>query len=145
MMTQFKILLFIFILNVVAGLVMNAQTGGTYFIAGTQYMHGLNATSDTDTFESELNATDIAGNWQATPFSGIPVIGDIFAGLNLLVKNLKFLFTGFSSMLQWVGTFIPSSGGRTALNLIAAALNAVFGLMCVTLVIEMISGRQLLP
>lgn len=146
MMTQFKILLFLFIINVVAAMVMSATTsGGQYVFPGVQYSHGLNATANLTQTEQQFNSTDIVEGWSATPFSGIPIFGDIFFVVIDFARKVRFLVDGFPMMLDWVSSFIPASGGQVAFNWISNTLRMIFAVMAGTLIFEMISGRRLLP
>ena len=146
MMTQFKILLFLFIINVVAAMVMSATTSkGQYIFPGVQYSHGLNATGNLTQTEQQFNSTDIVEGWSATPFSGIPIFGDIFFVVIDFARKVRFLVDGFAMMLDWIAGFIPATGGQVAFNWIANALRAIFVVMIGTLMFEMISGRRLLP
>lgn len=143
MKTQFKILLFLFCINVTAYAVLTATTtSGEYIFPGVQYSGAANATSDLDQFESEFNATDAASSWSATPFSGIPLVGDIFSGLNMLFSRIRFLVDGFGMTLEWIGSFIPVA--QTAFTWIAYILRGVFAICAFTLVIELITGRELM-
>ncbi len=103
----------------------------------------MNPTNPTNSSEYEgyLNATEIEG-WQSSPFSGIPVIGDIFAGFQFLISNIGFLFDGFPTLLTWLGdTYITDAAGQTAFTIIAMTLRAIYALLICTFLIEFLSGR----
>jgi hypothetical protein len=128
-------------------MVMNAHTSsGEPIFPGTQYTRVLNATGSNITdIEEQFNATDIIEGWSATPYSGIPIFGDIFFVTIDFGRKMRFLFDGFAMMLDWVATFIPATGGQVVFNWLADALRAIFILMIGTLIFEMASGRKLLP
>ncbi len=93
-------------------------------------------------YEQHFNATDIASGWAATPFTGIPLIGDIFAGFNFLWQNMKYLVDGFPMLLDYIkNTYITDLSGRAAFDVIAWTLRAIYGLLITSFLIEFISGR----
>ena len=135
MKTQFKILLFIVCLNLASGLVVALA------LPGTEYVQGQNP-SNTSEYESHFNATETAEQWGATPYSGIPVIGDIFSGFSFLFTNIRYLIDGFPMFLTWIGdTFIIDASAQIAFAVICNVLRAIFALLMSIFVIEFISGR----
>lgn len=138
MKTQFKILIFIACLNLSVGLVVDLHLAGTEFVQPAQ--SGMNATQ----YEEHFNTTDIVEGWGSTPFSGIPIIGDIFSGLQFLWSNFVYLIDGFPQFLNWISdTYILDAGTQNALNYIIWALRGLYAIMMGILVIEFISGRVL--
>jgi hypothetical protein len=141
MKVQYEILLFIFILNLVVGLIIVLQFPGTGYVsaAGT----GVNASE----YEAHFNSTDITGDasnpgWGATPFSGIPVIGDIFGGWNFLIQDIGYLIDGFPTLLTYIrNTYITDADGLFAFDVIANLLRCVYALLISLFLIEFISGR----
>lgn len=135
MRLQFQILLFILCLNLATGLVIGLQ------LAGTEYVQAQNPTDATD-YETTFNSTEIAQSWGATPFQGIPVIGDIFAGFQFLFQNIHFLIDGFPVFLTWISdSYITDASGRTAFNIMANSLRAVYAVLMCLWFIEYIGGR----
>jgi hypothetical protein len=136
MKTQMRILIFIACLNLSVGIVVGLALPGTEFMQPAQ--PSMNATE----YESHFNATDVAEGWGSTPFSGIPVIGDIFSGLNFLWSNFQYLIDGFPIFLQWISdTYILDVETQNALNYILWALRGIYAVMMGLFVIEFISGR----
>lgn len=136
MRIQYEILLFIFILNLVVGLAIALGFPGTEYVSpsGT----GVNATE----YETHFNSTDISSGWSATPFSGIPVIGDIFGGFNFLIQDIGYLIDGFPTLLVYMrNTYITDADGQLAFDIIANVLRAVYALLISLFLIEFISGR----
>lgn len=144
MRIQYEILLFIFCMNLIVGLVMVLQFPGTeYVMAGDT---GVNATE----YEQHFNSTDITGDgadkqgWKATPFSGIPLIGDIFGGWNFLIQDIGYLFDGFPTLLTYMrNTYLTSEDGLNAFDVIANVLRAIYALLITLFLIEFISGRNI--
>lgn len=138
MRVQFQILIFLACLNLATGMAIALTLPGTNYARATE-------TGGTVTqYEERFNATKTAERWQSRPFSGIPLIGDIFAGLDFLVSKLRFLIDGFPMLLTWIkDTYITSSAMRTAFDVIANTLRAVFAIMMFMFVIEFISGRRM--
>jgi len=135
MRLQFQILLFILCLNLATGLVISLS------LPGTEYVQAQNPSNATD-YESTFNATEIGGSWGATPFYGIPVIGDIFAGFQFLFTHIHFLIDGFPMFLTWISdSYLTDAGGRTAFNIIANSLRAVYAVLMCMWFIEYIGGR----
>ncbi len=103
----------------------------------------LNATE----YEEHFNVTDITGSggvggWRATPFSGIPIIGDIFAGWNFLITNIGYLLDGLPTILTWIQySYITDASASFAFFVVANALRAVYALLVTLFLIEYISGR----
>lgn len=137
MKTQWEILLFIFILNIAVGVVIVLQFPGTAYASPT-YTSTVNGTE----YEEHFNATEIAEGWSATPFSGIPIVGDIFGGFNFLWQTLGYLIDGFPTLLTWISnSFIADAAGQTAFWIVANAIRGVEALLITLFIIEFISGR----
>ena len=68
MKVQYEILLFIFCLNLTVGAAMALGVPGTEYVSPAAT--DVNATE----YEEHFNATDIAGQWEQSPFSGIPSV-----------------------------------------------------------------------
>lgn len=135
MKTQYELLLGLFVLNLSIGIVIGLALPGTEYVAGGQ---PINATE----YEAHFNGTQIATGWQGTPFLGIPVIGDIFAGFNFLVQNFQYLVDGLPKLLTFISeTYIADASGQLAFAVIANALRAVYALLIFVFFIEFISGR----
>lgn len=135
MKLQFKILVYMAIINLTSGMAIALA------LPGTEYVQGQNPSNASD-YESHFNATEIAEGWGATPFSGIPIIGDIFSGFQFLWRNLQYLIDGFPMFLTWLGdTYITSASGQTAFFIITNVIRAVFAILMSVLAIEFISGR----
>jgi hypothetical protein len=101
---------------------------------------GVNGTQ----YEQQFNATKIATGWSSTPFSGIPLIGDIFAGFNFLWSNIKYMVDGFPTLLTWIEhSFITDPSGIVAFEVLANALRAIFAFLIVIFLIEYIGGRNI--
>ncbi len=136
MKTQWEILLFLFCLNLSIGLIAALQLPGVDYVNPAN-----NSASDASQYEEHFNSTDIMG-WQPTPFSGIPIIGDIFAGFQFLIGNIRYLVDGFPSLLTYLkDSYITDASGRLAFDIIANVLRAVFALLISVFLIEFISGR----
>jgi len=132
-----RILLFIVCLNLATGLVRELG------LAGTEYASPTPASNSSD-YEGHFSATETAEGWQATPYSGIPVVGDIFSAFQLAWRCIQYLFAGFPLFLQWLGdTFIVDSAARAAYNVVVYALVAIQAILGTLFVVEFISGRQL--
>lgn len=135
MKLQFQILLFIMCLNLATGLVIALS------LPGTEYVQAQNPGTATD-YESTFNATEVGGSWGATPFYGIPVIGDIFAGFQFLFTHISFLIDGFPEFLTWISdSYITDASGRVAFTVITNALRAVYAVLICFWFIEYIGGR----
>ena len=136
MRVQWEILLFLFVLNLVVGLVVVLQVPGTAY--ANPATTGVNATE----YEGHFNATEVAQSWSATPFSGIPIIGDIFGGFNFLITTLGYLIDGFPVLLTWIkDSYITDVTAQIAFDIIANVLRAVYALLATIFIIEFISGR----
>jgi hypothetical protein len=133
---QWEILLFMVILNLVVGLVVALQVPGTY------YTQPLTTGTDASDYESHFNATEIATSWKATPFSGIPVIGDIFGGFNFLWQTMGYILDGFPTLLTWISdSYVTTADGQTAFWVMANVIRAIEALLISMFLIEFISGR----
>lgn len=136
MRVQWEILLFLLVLNIVIGLCIALQVPSTMYI--TPFAKTVNATE----YEAYYNATQIAKNWKATPFSGIPVIGDIFGGFGFLWQTLGYMLDGFPTLITWIGdSFITNPEGQTAFWILANMLRAIQAILITMFIIEFISGR----
>lgn len=133
---QWELLLYIFVLNLVVGLVI------VLGVPGTEYVNPVGDPVDASAVEGHFNATKIATGWSATPFSGIPLVGDIFAGFTFLVQDLGYLIDGFPSLLTHISnTYIVDVDGQFAFSVIANVLRAIYALLISMFLIEFISGR----
>jgi hypothetical protein len=130
-------LLGLFIINLTVGVVMGLALPGTAYVANGPYN---NATD----YEQHFNGTAIAKGWTATPFSGIPVIGDIFSGLGFLWQNVQYIVDGLPIFLNWIKTsYITDSSAQLAFDIIAGAIRAIYALLIAIFAIEFISGRYM--
>jgi len=140
MRLQTTILFYIMCLNLACWLALNPYTQILTTWAVVPWNPSVNATE----YETHFNATEIADLWQATPFLGIPVVGDIFSGLHFLSTIVIYLFAGFPIFLYWVGdAFIVDSTARLSYNAFVVVLTALFGVLMSFWMIEFISGRPL--
>ncbi len=134
MRVAWELLLGIFILNISTGLVVGLNAPGT----GVSPLTSV----DSDEYQSHFNATQIAAGWSSTPFSGIPIIGDIFYGLNVAWQIIQYLVNGFPMFLNWIkDSYIIDSSARTAFDVISGGLTCIFALFTAIMIVEFISGR----
>jgi hypothetical protein len=144
MKTQFIFLLVILVLNLTITLCMTlTDSNGNPLIPGVKYVTPVNATGDLSDYADRFNSTEVMSEWQATPFAGVPIFGDIFSQANQLQDMIGFMIDGVPSMLTWLGSFVPTA--QTIFTLIANVIRVISGIMFVTLVLELIGGRELLP
>jgi hypothetical protein len=137
MKIQYELLLGIFIINLGVGVVMGLALPGTAYVAAGPA--GVNATQ----YEQQFNSSDIA-RWKGSPFSGIPVIGDIFAGFNYLWQNIQYLVDGLPKFLDFIKTsYIVDPTAQLAFDIIENAIRAIYALLIVIFLIEFISGRYI--
>ena len=135
MKTQWAILLFIACLNLSVGMIIALA------LPGTEYVQASNPSNASD-YEAHFNATETAESWGATPFSGIPMIGDIFSGFQFLWRNFQYLIDGFPMLLNWLSdSFIVDASAKTAFFIITNVMRALFAILTSMFVIEFISGR----
>lgn len=128
--------MFLFCANLAVGLVITLGFPGTEYV--TPYGTGVNATE----YEQHFNSTSITTGWSATPFSGIPMIGDIFAGFNFMVQNLGYLIDGVPTLLTHIrNTYITDADGQFAFDTIANVIRCIYALLISMFLIEFISGR----
>lgn len=124
------------VINLVIGL------GITIGVAGTEYVSPAQTPTNSTEYEQHFNATEIAEGWSATPFSGIPLIGDIFAGFNFLWQIIGYLVDGLPTLIVYLGeSFITDVEGLTVFYLIADCIRAVEAALIALFLIEFISGR----
>ena len=137
MRVQFQILIFVACLNLATGMVIELS------LPGTEYVQPSNPSNVTE-YQEHFNATEVAESWESTPFSGIPIVGDIFSGFQFMFRNVQYLIAGFPMFLSWIGSsFITDPLALTAYNTIIAVLYAVFCITMSVFVIEFISGRYM--
>jgi hypothetical protein len=100
--------------------------------------------SQADQYQEQFNASRIVASWGATPFSGIPVIGDIFAGFNFMWQNVQYILNGLPMFLQYLSnTYITDIAAYNSFIIITYALEAIYAFLMVWFLIEFISGRIL--
>jgi hypothetical protein len=111
---------------------------------GTEYVSGGGTGVNATEYETHFNSTDISSGWGATPFSGIPMIGDIFGGFNFLIQDIGYLIDGFPTLLTYIrNTYLTDGDGQFAFDVIANLLRAIYALLISLFLIEFISGRIL--
>jgi len=144
MKTQFTFLLIILCVNVSIYMVMTTtKADGSPLVAGVEYSQPLNATGDIEDYADHFNATDVYDTWSdSSPDTGF-ALGDLFGGVGQFFEQFKFLIDGVPSLLDWFGSFFPVQ--ISVLTVISWAIRVITGVMFVTLIIEFISGRELLP
>lgn len=129
-------LLFLFCANLAVGLVITLSFPGTEYV--TPYGTGVDATE----YEQHFNSTKISTSWSATPFSGIPMIGDIFAGFNFMIQNLGYLIDGVPTLLTHIrNTYIVDADGQLTFDVIANVIRCIYALLISMFLIEYIGGR----
>jgi hypothetical protein len=135
---QWKILLFLALANLSVGLVVALS------LAGTEYANPLVPEGvDPEEYEEHFNSTAIAEGWGSSPFSGIPIVGDIFAGFNFLWQNIQFLADGLPMLLTWIkDSYITNAEGQLAFDVFANVLRASYAIIGSMFLIEFISGRD---
>lgn len=127
-----------FLLNLVIGISIILAFPGTAYTSGVAGEEMTNATQ----YEAHFNATEIAEGWDMSPLSGVPIIGDIFAGFNLFWQYMGYLIDGFPSLLVWIGdSLIGSYEGQVTFTTIANVIRAAQALLIAVFLIEFISGR----
>jgi hypothetical protein len=130
-----ELLIGIFIINLTVGVVMGLALPGTGYVANGP---PVNATD----YEQHFNGTAIAKGWSGTPFSGIPIIGDIFSGLGFLWQNVQYIVDGLPMFLNWIkNSYITDASAQLAFDVIANAIRAIYAFLIAMLAIEFISGR----
>jgi len=135
---QWEILLFLLCINLAISVVISLG------IAGVSFASPSSPAIDPLEYETHFNSTQIAKGWSSTPFSGIPLIGDIFAGFNFLYQNIGYMIDGFPILLNYLkDSFITDPTARLAFDVIANALRAVFALLISIFLIEYIGGRNI--
>jgi len=125
----------LFCVNLATGLVIALEFPGTSYI--TSSGAGLDSQDAIDRFDpSQIY------DWSSNPFSGIPLIGDIFAAFNYIIDLFPYLFDGLPMLLNFISSsYITSGDGQTAFLIIEYTLRAVYGLLITVFLIEFISGR----
>lgn len=140
MRLQYRILLFMAMLNLSVGVCVALA------VPGTAYVSPLVAgnISDAEAYEQQFNATSIGEGWQMRPYSGIPMIGDIFSAFYFFFANFRFLIDGFPYLLDWISdSLIVNAEAKTAFTIMANLLRAVYAILMATFLIEFIGGRQM--
>jgi len=135
MRTQFQILVFMACLNLTTGMVIELN------LAGTEYVQASSPSNVTE-YPEHFNATEVAKSWESEPFSGIPIVGDIFSMFQAFVRTFLYLIAGFPMFLGWIGdTFIVDASAKVAYSTVVGVLYAVFSISMTVLFIEFIAGR----
>jgi len=116
----------------------------TLAFPGTEYASPLQGGGNSTDYQQRFNSTDITQDWQAKPFSGVPILGDIFSGFYFLFNNWEFLISGLSYVFRWIGdSYLTSPTMQTAFTVIANVILAVYAILMVTFMLYMITGREL--
>lgn len=138
MKVQWELLLGFFIINLSIGLVMGLALPGTGIVSGGPVLDSNQSAQ----YQAQFNASQIVSSWGGTPFSGIPIIGDIFAGFNFMWQNLQYILNGLPLLLQYIAqTYITDIDAYNSFIIISYALQAIYAFLMVWYLIEFISGR----
>lgn len=136
MKVQWELLLGLFIINLSVGVVIGLA------LPGAAYTSPIAGELDAEEYEERFNATGLATEWKGTPFSGIPIVGDIFAGFSFLYQNIQYIVDGLPRFMDWISaSFIQDSTAQAAFLVIANALRAIYAFLIAMFVVEFISGR----
>lgn len=135
MKTQWEILLYVLCFNLAIGIVVGVQIPGTAFFSPSTPL-------DPTAAEAQFNPDEIM-EWGSTPFSGIPLIGDIFAGFQFLIRNFRFLIDGFPMLMEWMADSFGVTGteAEAPFLVIIWSLRAIMAALVSIFLIEFISGR----
>lgn len=137
MKLAFEIAFYIMCINLATGIVIGLNLGNVNAV-----MQPTKTYIDPLDLEEQFNATAQAESWSSTPFTGIPIIGDIFAGFDFLIRNIAFLLGGFPYLLEWFAdSFIVDPTAHASFSLISNALRGLFAVIMSWFVVEFISGR----
>lgn len=134
----FSVVLFVLILNLVSVMVYELNMPGTAYSSILYLGSEANATE----FETEFNATTLLDRWTATPFSGVPIFGDIFSGIYLLWNAIESVVMGFPAMVERMSYAIPDASARGSLTTIMYVIRAVFSFVVFGWLFQLITGRK---
>jgi hypothetical protein len=127
----------LFIINLAIGVVMGLA------LPGTAIVHAGGPITNATQYEQQFNSSKIQ-EWggKGNPLQGIPVIGDIFGGFLYLTSNIQFLIDGLPQLLNFIkDSYILDPAGKTAFDVIAWTLRAIYAFLIALFLIEFISGR----
>lgn len=135
MKTQWEILLYVLCFNLAIGIIVGVSVPGTAFFSPTTPL-------EPETAEGQFDPEEIM-EWGSTPFSGIPLIGDIFAGFQFFIRNFRFLFDGFPLLLEWMADSFGITGteAEAPFTVITWTIRVIFYALISVFLIEFISGR----
>jgi hypothetical protein len=142
--TQIIFLLLLLAFNLTCTLCFGLETtDGEPLIPGMKYTQPINGTGSFDDYAERFNVTELQEEWNPKPFDGIFILGDLFSGESQYWKIFGFMIDGVPTMLTWTGSFIPTS--QVVFSAVANVVRIISVAMFVLLLIELISGRELLP
>jgi hypothetical protein len=140
MRTTWELLIGFFIVNLSVGLVMGLALPGTDIVGNGPPLDS----NQIEQYQQQYNASKIVGTWTTggNPFTGIPLIGDIFNGLIFAWQNIQYILNGLPMFLQWIaGSYITDMAAYNSFMVISYALEAIYGFMIVWFIVSFISGR----
>jgi hypothetical protein len=117
-------------------------TTGEPIIPGLLYTQSLNATGSVEDYTDRFNATSTIDEWSGTT-STSNLFGDVFSAVSQFWDSFRFLFDGIGTLLDYFGSML--TGGLNAFNVVAGAIRVLSAFMAITLIIEIIGGREFLP
>ena len=124
---------------------LNLGTAAVVALAlpGTTYFAPIPTGGEEEDYEATWNATQMLYAWPATPFSGIPILGDIFSGIFLVWNQVQLLVDGFPRFLGWIcDNYIRDADGLAAFTVVMWMLRAMFAIVLTWFVVELITGRN---
>lgn len=134
----FQVILFALILNLVSTLVYALDIPGTRYTVPLYGGTAANATA----YAEEFNTTSLLDSWTATPFSGVPIFGDIYSGI-YLYNAIRSVIVGFPDMINAYAYAIGDSTARSAILTANYVVYAVFMFIMFVFLFQLISGRRI--
>lgn len=132
---QTEIILFIICLNLATGVVTELGIPGTSAVSPSPQ-------ADASDYESHFDVEEVA-EWKSQPFSGIPILGDVYFAFSTFSRMVSYIFVGFPVFLYSLGdNFITDPEGLVAFQIIAGAIGALFAVVMCLFLLWFISGRE---
>lgn len=139
----FQIIMFILILNLVAGL-MNSQYIN---VPGSEYASGLDEEltgSNSTNYIGTFNASDLMQDQQPGIIESLPYLGNVYAFFMAMWNAITMIIDGFPQMLTQLGsTFELGIQGQSVFDSIANVVRAIFGFVIFMWLVQLVTGRDM--
>lgn len=130
------IILYLFLFNMICGLLYAIS------VPGTSFSNILYGTGDTEDYQERVDPGALMNKTDPEASETFTFVGQIWNGLSLIWDSIRFTVFGFPTMMQGIGDQIQDPTAKTAFTNISTILYAAIGLIISFWIYELLTGRK---